>query len=53
MFSFTFSINNLQNEKEIYSLFESEFNNIKKYLLNITTEISELKSCLIKISLND
>ena len=53
MFSLTFSINNLQNKKEIYSLFESEFNNIKKNLLNITTEISELKSCLIKISLND
>ena len=53
MFSLTFSINNIQNKKEVFSLLESEFNNIKKNLLYITTEISELKSCLIKISLDN
>ena len=53
MFSLSFSINNLQNKKEISSLFDSDFINIKKYLLQITAEISELKSCLIKISLNN
>ena len=53
MFSLTFSINNIQNKKEVVSLLESEFSNIKKNLLYITTEISELKSCLIKISLDN
>ena len=53
MFSLTFSINNIQNKKEVVSLLESEFSNIKKNLLFITTEISELKSCLIKISLDN
>ena len=52
MFSLTFSINNIQNEKEISSL-ESEFNNIKKNLLYINTELSELKSSLIKIPLDN
>ena len=53
MFSLTFSINNIQNKKEIASLLESDFTNIKENLLSITTEISELKSCLINISLNN
>ena len=53
MFSLTFAINNIQNKKEISTIFEAEFTNIKKYLLSITTEISELKSCLIKISLGN
>ena len=53
MFSLTFAINNIQNKKEISTIFEAEFINIKKYLLSITTEISELKSCLIKISLGN
>ena len=52
IFSLTFSINNIQNKKEISSLLESDFINIKKNLLSITTEISEIKSCLMKISLN-
>ena len=53
MFSLTFAINNIQNKKEISTIFEAEFTNIKKYLLSLTTEISELKSCLIKISLDN
>ena len=53
MISLTFSINSLQNKKEISQFIESDFENIKKNLLNITTEISELKSCLLKISLDD
>ena len=52
IFSLTFSINNIQNKKEMLSLLESDFINIKKNLLSITTEISEIKSCLIEISLN-
>ena len=52
MFSLTFSINNIQNKKNISSLLKSDFTNIKENLLSITTEISELKSCLINISLS-
>ena len=52
IFSLTFSINNIQNKKEILSLLESDLINIKKNLLNITTEISEIKSCLMEISFN-
>ena len=39
MISLTFSINSLQNKKEISQFIESDFENIKKNLLNITTEI--------------
>ena len=53
MFSLTLSINSLQNKKDISLLFEQEFNSIKKNLLSITTEISELKSYLLKISLDN
>ena len=53
MFSLTLSINTLQNKKDISILLEQEFTTIKKNLLSITTEISELKSCLLKISLDN
>ena len=53
MFSLTFSINSLQNKKEISLLLEPEFTSVKKNLLSVTTEISELKSYLLKISLDN
>ena len=53
MFSLTLSINALQNKKDISILLEQEFTIIKKNLLSITSEISELKSCLLKISLDN
>ena len=52
MFSLTLSINSLQNKKDINVALQPEFLSIKKNLLTITTEISELKSCLLKISLD-
>ena len=53
MFSLTFSINSLQNKKEISLSLEPEFISVKKNLLSVTTEISELKSYLLKISLDN
>ena len=53
MFSLTLSINNIQSKKDESISLEKEFEPIKKNLLDITTEISELKSCLLKISLDN
>ena len=53
LFSLTFSFNSLQNKYNKLSNYnenEQDFSDIKKKLLNITTEISELKSSLLKIT---
>ena len=53
LFSLTFSFNNLQNKcnkLSNYNETEQAFSEIKKKLLNITTEISELKSNLLTIT---
>ena len=53
LFSLTFSFNSLQkkyNKLSNYKENEQDFSDIKKKLLNITTEISELKSTLLKIT---
>ena len=52
MFSLTISFNTLQNKKDKSLSQEPEFLSIKKNLLDITTEISELKSYLLKVSLD-
>ena len=44
MFSLTLSINNIQNKKDENLSLEKEFVPIKKNLLDLSTEISELKS---------
>ena len=53
IFSLTLSINTFQKKKDISLSLEQEFLPIKKNLENISTEISELKSYLLKISLNN
>ena len=53
MFSLSFSINSLQSKKEISLSLEPEFISVKKNVLSVTTEISELKSYLLKISLDN
>ena len=53
MFSLTLSINTLQNKKDISISLEPEFLSIKKNLLTITNEISELKQYLLKISFDN
>ena len=53
LYSLTFSFNSLQNKYNKLSNYnenEQDFSDIKKKLLNITTEISELKSSLLKIT---
>ena len=52
IFSITFSINNIQNKYKQISI-EQEYANIKNYLINMTTEISEIKSNLLKMSLEN
>ena len=52
IFSLTFSFNDLQNKNKNKSN-EKIFSDIKKNLLDITTQISELKSILYQISLSD
>ena len=52
IFSLTFSFNDLQNKNKNKSN-EKVFSDIKKNLLDITTDISELKSILYQISLSD
>ena len=52
IFSLTFSFNDLQNKNKSKSN-EKIFSDIKKNLLDITTQISELKSILYQISLSD
>ena len=52
IFSLTFSFNDLQNKNKNKSN-EKVFSDIKKNLLDITTQISELKSILYQISLSD
>ena len=51
VFSLTFLFNGLQNK--INKENEKDFSDIKKNLLEITTEISEIKSLLLKISLDN
>ena len=55
IFSLTFSFNELQNKNRSKSSKENDkvFSDIKKNLLDITTEISELKSILYQISLDN
>ena len=53
LFSLTFLFNKLQNNYKSNSEDEKAFSDIKKNLLEITTEISELKSILLKISLEN
>ena len=53
LFSLTFLFNKLQNNNKSNSEDEKAFSDIKKNLLEITTEISELKSILLKISLEN
>ena len=53
LFSLTFSFNSLHNKYNKLSSYnenEQDFSDIKKKLLNITTEISDLKSSLLKIT---
>ena len=52
IFAITFLINSIQNKNNKISS-EPEYENIKMNLLKITTEISELKSYLLKISLEN
>ena len=53
IFSLTFSFNKLQNKNKSNNDDEKIFSDIKKFLLDITTEISELKSIILKISLEN
>ena len=53
LFSLTFLFNNLQNKYKINNENDNDYSDIKKKLLEITTEISELKSLLLKISIEN
>ena len=53
LFSLTFLFNGLQNKNKTNNENEKEFSDIRKKLLDITTEISELKSILYQITLDN
>ena len=53
LISLTFLFNKIQNKNKENNEDEKAFSDIKKCLLEITTEISELKSILLKISLEN
>ena len=53
LISLTFLFNKIQNKNKEINEDEEAFSDIKKCLLEITTEISELKSILLKISLEN
>ena len=52
IFSITFSINNLQNKYSKIGV-DEEYDNIKNNLISMTSEISETKSDLLKMSLEN
>ena len=52
IFSITFSINNLQNKYSKIGI-EEEYDNIKNNLISMTSEISETKSNLLRMSLEN